>query len=190
MFSDAEDSSKLGALAFYPELLRRLTMVARSTEPDGYLLEAEVLDAAAAQFCGTARALRARAHALSQPSLPLEEPSPESNHEGIDLEAFKRCFPDLPAERAREVIAIYEYLTWMAPSLVLAPTILRQEIRVHLEASDFPIERAFALLRFEAFARESAARPPTVLRWLFDEELRAKVLTLGLVEAVRRGLLP
>jgi hypothetical protein len=176
---------------FCYELLSRLTWGAAASDPSWHLREAEILEQAAAELLTTGRKLRQRALALLQTNLPLKGTHSANGHEPIDVDAFRRCFPEFPAERASDVFAIYEYVRWLAPSLELHPAILRQEIRAHLNAPEFPIERAFALLRLEEDIRKHT-RDASSERdsWFIDEHLRARIVTLGLLQAAQRGLLP
>lgn len=188
MTTPRDDAAVLAApwLGFYVELFKRLRANGRT--PDVYFQEAEVLENAACDLVGLAAELRARALDLGQPTLPLTN---DVERAPLDVVAFKRCFPDVPVARAADVIAIYDYLTWLSPSLVLYPPVLRQEIDRHLVMGRFSLDRSLALLRFEEQSRaEARAALDAEAPRNEDRELRSRILMLGLVEAARRCYLP
>jgi hypothetical protein len=174
-------------IGFYVEVLKRQAHAGQNARPEWYWSEAELLERAASDLLRMAAGLRSQARELGQPPLPLSNANGGAKENPVDAIAFKHCFPDVPVGRAAEVVAIYDYLRWLSPSLELHPTVLRQEIVFHLERGAFTVERSLALLRFEeqvhAHARPSLSKGRD---WNLDGGLRPRILTLGLVEAARR----
>jgi hypothetical protein len=149
-----------------------------SADPTWYFREAEILTQAAQDLLEAAQQLEARGQHRSQPSLPLERNDIEGT--SVDATGFKLLFPDLEDEDAEEVLAAYERITRLSPSIVLFPKVLQAEIRqlVRVDA-DLCVEQALILLNFEQAVRtlnRGTDKRDALIE--FYDQLRARLIAL------------
>jgi len=132
----------------YWQALKSAIWALSSTLPAHAFAESEVLVEVAEDLLDTAYSLRTIARDLLQEQLPLGAPAapPPAQKE---LSAFQERFPDVPEERAPDVIVAYQLIVTIAPSLVAFPEILYAQIRVQLDLGNLGLDRALALIELE-----------------------------------------